>query len=67
MCRPVHKVGRRSEEGDYDSYIEELRQNLGSDFKAKGNIFVFVDECHRIQSGKFGFDFIKYSKYFRSR
>lgn len=48
----VHKFGRQSEEGDFDSFIEELKQNMGSDFKAKGNIFVFVDECHRTQSGK---------------
>ncbi len=31
--------------------IEELREALPTDFKAKGNIFVFVDECHRTQSG----------------
>lgn len=48
----VHKFGRQSEEGDFDSFIEELKQNMGSDFKAMGNIFVFVDECHRTQSGK---------------
>lgn len=48
----VHKFGRQSEEGDYDSFIEELRKNMGSNFKAKGNVFVFVDECHRTQSGK---------------
>lgn len=48
----VHKFGRNAEEGDFDSYIEELRASLGSDFKAKGDIYVFVDECHRTQSGK---------------
>ena len=48
----VHKFGRTNEEGDFDSYIEELKASLGTDFKAKGNIFVFVDECHRTQSGK---------------
>lgn len=52
ICSLVHKFGRASENGDYDSYIEELRKNIGSDFLAKGNIFVFVDECHRTQSGK---------------
>jgi hypothetical protein len=25
---------------------------MGSDFKAKGDIYVFVDECHRTQSGR---------------
>jgi type I restriction enzyme R subunit len=52
ICSLVHKFGRQSEEGDYDSFIEEIKKNLGKDFKAKGNIYVFVDECHRTQSGK---------------
>jgi type I restriction enzyme, R subunit len=52
MCSLVHKFGRQSDEGDFESFIEELKANLGSDFKAKGDIFVFVDECHRTQSGK---------------
>lgn len=48
----VHKFGRKSDEGDYESYIEELKASLGSNFEAKGDIYVFVDECHRTQSGK---------------
>ena len=52
VCSLVHKFGRNSEDGDYDSYIKDLRESLGSDFKAKGDIYVFVDECHRTQSGK---------------
>lgn len=48
----VHKFGRNSDEGDFESYIEDLKKNLVSDFRAKGNIYVFVDECHRTQSGK---------------
>ena len=52
ICSLVHKFGRQSEEGDVNSYIEELKQNLAQDFKAKGDIYVFVDECHRTQSGK---------------
>lgn len=52
ICSLVHKFGRHKEEGDVDSFIEELKNSLGSDFKAKGNIHVFVDECHRTQSGK---------------
>ncbi len=48
----VHKFGKQSEEGDYELYIQELKASLGSDFKAKGDIYVFVDECHRTQSGK---------------
>jgi type I restriction enzyme R subunit len=52
ICSLVHKFGRKSDEGDYDSYIEDLKASLGTDFKAKGDIYVFVDECHRTQSGK---------------
>ena len=52
LCSLVHKFGRKSEEGDFDAYIEDLKKNLGRDFKAKGDIYVFVDECHRTQSGK---------------
>jgi type I restriction enzyme R subunit len=48
----VHKFGRHSEQGDYKEYIKELQQNIGSNFEAKGDIYVFVDECHRTQSGK---------------
>ena len=34
-----------------DLYLEELMKSLPADFSAKGNIFVFVDECHRTQGG----------------
>ncbi len=52
VCSLVHKFGRFAEEGDYGSFIQDIQSVVGSDFKAKGNIFVFVDECHRTQSGK---------------
>ena len=55
VCSLVHKFGRQTEgddEGAADAFIEELQKALPSDFKAKGNLFVFVDECHRTQSGK---------------
>lgn len=52
VCSLVHKFGNRTDEPDYDKYIQELKESLGSDFKAKGNLYVFVDECHRTQSGK---------------
>jgi len=52
MCSLVHKFGRQSDEGDYDGFIDDLKKNLPTDFKAKGDIYVFVDECHRTQSGK---------------
>ncbi len=41
-----------AEEGDVDTFINEVKSNLPPDFKAQGDIYVFVDECHRTQSGK---------------
>jgi type I restriction enzyme R subunit len=55
LCSLVHKFGRQGDEGDdkaTDDFLAELKNNLPKDFKAKGNVFVFVDECHRTQSGK---------------
>lgn len=55
LCSLVHKFGRHGDDEDEnsaDDYIEELRKNLPKDFSVKGNLFVFVDECHRTQSGK---------------
>lgn len=51
ICSLVHKFGGK-EEGDVDEFLKELKGNLPHDFKAKGDIYVFVDECHRTQSGK---------------
>ncbi len=50
MCSLIHKFTGR-EEGDVTGYIEELKRSLPKDFKARGDIYVFVDECHRTQSG----------------
>jgi type I restriction enzyme R subunit len=50
LCSLIHKFANR-EEGDVAGYIEELRASLPADFKAKGDLYVFVDECHRSQSG----------------
>jgi len=51
LCSLVHKFGGK-EEGDVDAYLQELKSSIPTDFKAKGDIYVFVDECHRTQSGK---------------
>lgn len=51
LCSLIHKFAHK-EEADYDSYIDELKRSLPKDFRAKGDIYVFVDECHRTQSGK---------------
>ena len=46
----IHKFAGK-EEGDIAGYIEDLRKHLPKDFNPKGDIYVFVDECHRTQSG----------------
>jgi len=51
VCSLIHKFGR-SEEGNVDAYIADLRRSLPANFSPKGEIFVFVDEAHRTQSGK---------------
>ncbi|MBN3951304.1 MAG: HsdR family type I site-specific deoxyribonuclease [Nostoc sp. NMS7] len=53
LCSLIHKFGKKdkADDADYNSYIEELKRSLPSDFSAKGDIYVFVDECHRTQSG----------------
>jgi len=51
LCSLIHKFGAK-EEADYDTYLKELKNSLPKDFRAKGEITVFVDECHRTQSGK---------------
>ena len=51
LCSLIHKFGNK-DETDYDGYLEELKNSLPKDFKAKGDVIVFVDECHRTQSGK---------------
>ena len=50
----IHKFGARDEASasDIEQYVEEIRASLPKGFRAKGEIFVFVDECHRTQSGK---------------
>ncbi len=55
MCSLIHKFGRRGgeiSENDYDKYVDDLKASLPSDFYVKGDFVVFVDECHRTQSGK---------------
>jgi type I restriction enzyme R subunit len=55
LCSLVHKFGKRGGEvsdQDYDKYVEELLASLPQNYSAKGDFVVFVDECHRTQSGK---------------
>ncbi len=48
LCSLVHKFGRRGVD-DFNAFIEELESGPT---KTVGDIFVFVDECHRTQSDK---------------
>ncbi|MBN1166455.1 MAG: HsdR family type I site-specific deoxyribonuclease [Methanospirillaceae archaeon] len=60
ICSLIHKFGDKSstkqgsEEDDeisYDTYVRDMKAHLPPNFRAKGDIFIFVDECHRTQSG----------------
>ena len=48
LCSLVHKFGKKGVE-DFDAFIEELKSQPSA---AVGELFIFVDECHRTQSGK---------------
>jgi len=48
LCSLVHKFGHKGVT-DFDEFIKELESQPS---KAFGELFVFVDECHRTQSGK---------------
>lgn len=48
LCSLVHKFGKKGSD-DFDAFIKELEENPA---QTVGELFVFVDECHRTQSGK---------------
>jgi len=48
LCSLVHKFGRRDVD-DFDAFIKNLEAQPSP---SVGELFVFVDECHRTQSGK---------------
>lgn len=53
VCSLIHKYGHNAgKQADIDQYRKELLANLPKDYKAKGNIIAFIDECHRTNSGK---------------
>ncbi|MFT4178873.1 MAG: HsdR family type I site-specific deoxyribonuclease [Thermomonas sp.] len=51
LCSLVHKFGQGKglSDGDFDAFIKELEGQPG---KAVGDVYVFVDECHRTQGGR---------------
>ncbi|HDZ79354.1 MAG TPA: HsdR family type I site-specific deoxyribonuclease [Gammaproteobacteria bacterium] len=48
LCSLVHKFGKRDVD-NFEKFIKELESQPSH---AVGELFVFVDECHRTQSGK---------------
>lgn len=53
VCSLIHKFGRRiNDEEDTTDFVEQVMSSLPQNFVPKGNIFVFIDECHRTQSGR---------------
>jgi type I restriction enzyme R subunit len=48
LCSLVHKFGRKGVD-NFEAFIKDLQAQPS---RAVGEIFVFVDECHRTQSGK---------------
>ncbi len=57
ICTLIHKFGVRNTSESSESkrsmeqFIQELKAALPQGFQAKGQFVVFVDECHRTQSG----------------
>ncbi len=54
LCSLIHKfAGKEEGEGGSDlrSFVKEIANAKPKDFAPKGQLFVFVDECHRTQSG----------------
>lgn len=48
LCSLVHKFGRR-DVNDFDRFIRDLEAQAS---RTVGEVFVFVDECHRTQTGR---------------
>ena len=48
LCSLVHKFGRKGVD-NFEEFIKDIQSQPGH---TVGDVFVFVDECHRTQSGK---------------
>jgi type I restriction enzyme, R subunit len=55
ICSLIHKFrasgARRSQSVAEEAFIQELQATIPKDFAPKGDIFIFIDEAHRTQSG----------------
>ena len=51
LCSLIHKfgAGKGLGDGDFDAFIKQLQVQPG---KTAGELYVFVDECHRTQGGR---------------
>ncbi len=52
LCALVHKFGRRGVGAGEDDFEAFLRDLAAQPSPTQGEIYVFVDECHRTQGGK---------------
>jgi type I restriction enzyme R subunit len=56
ICSLVHKFrgsdDDKAVDKDSEDFIAELRSRVPAGFVPKGNLFIFVDEAHRTQTGK---------------
>ncbi|MEM1126749.1 MAG: HsdR family type I site-specific deoxyribonuclease [Bacteroidota bacterium] len=55
LCTLVHKFGHagtgEAQGGRVQDFIKDLERSLPAGFQVQGDLYVFVDECHRTQSG----------------
>ena len=52
LCSLVHKFGRRGAGDSEEDFATYLRELAAQPSQTQGEIYVFVDECHRTQGGK---------------
>lgn len=52
LCSLVHKFGRRGAGDTEEDFATYLRELAAQPSPTQGEIYVFVDECHRTQGGK---------------
>jgi type I restriction enzyme R subunit len=55
ICSLIHKFSTQENSdsaGATADFLREMREARRRGFRAKGDLFVFVDECHRTQSGE---------------
>jgi type I restriction enzyme R subunit len=51
LCSLIHKFGTNGE-SNYADYLRDIFAEIPANFQVKGDFYVFVDECHRTQSGE---------------